>query len=73
MNGVTGTVREWNDLEGWGVVDSAATPGGCWTFFSAIDGAGFRVLAAGAAVVLEWEQVTDQDDYKFRATRVTPT
>lgn len=25
---VTATVRDWNDEEGWGVLDSPETPGG---------------------------------------------
>lgn len=28
-----GTVRVWHGEEGWGVIDSADTPGGCWTHF----------------------------------------
>jgi len=31
----TGTVREWAE-EGWGVVDSAETPGGCWVHWSVV-------------------------------------
>lgn len=68
----TGTVRDWNDLEGWGVIDSVSTPGGCWAHFSAVDGTGFRTLTVGDTVVFEWEQVTDQDGYRYRATQVTP-
>jgi len=65
-----GTVREWNDEEGWGVIDSDQTPGGCWAHYSTIVGEGFRTVAVGATVVLDWEQVTDQDGYHYRATRV---
>jgi cold shock CspA family protein len=65
-----GTVQMWNDEEGWGVIDSAQTPGGCWAFYSDIVGEGFRTLAVGATVTLDWEQVTDQDGYRYRATRV---
>ena len=32
----SGTVRVWHAEEGWGVIDSAETPGGCWTHFSAV-------------------------------------
>lgn len=70
MEQTTGTVREWRAEEGWGVVDSADTPGGCWVHFSAVDGSGFRALIVGSNVDLGWEAVTDQDGYKFRATRV---
>jgi CspA family cold shock protein len=27
---ITAFVREWHDDEGWGVLDSTETPGGCW-------------------------------------------
>lgn len=65
-----GTVREWNDEQGWGVIDSDRTPGGCWAHYSTIVGEGFRTVAVGATVVLDWEQVADQDGYRYRATRV---
>ena len=29
-----GTVRVWHRDEGWGVIDSPETPGGCWAHFS---------------------------------------
>lgn len=70
MEKTTGTVREWHAEEGWGVLDSPYTPGGCWVHFSAIDGSGFRALTIGSKVDLGWEPVTDQDGYRFRATRV---
>ncbi|WP_257016974.1 MULTISPECIES: cold-shock protein [unclassified Rhodococcus (in: high G+C Gram-positive bacteria)] len=66
----TGTVQTWNAEEGWGVIDSAQTPDGCWAFYSSIVGEGFRTLTVGATVSLEWEQVIDQDGYRYRATRV---
>ena len=65
-----GTVRAWNDDEGWGVIDSDRTPGGCWAHYSAIVGEGFRTVTVGATVALDWEQVTDQDGYRYRATRI---
>lgn len=30
----SGVVREWRESEGWGVIDCAATPGGCWAHAS---------------------------------------
>lgn len=68
---VSGVVRFWRDHEGWGVVDSASTPGGCWAGFSAVAMAGYRKLDAGQRVELEYER-GDQDGYSFRATRVWP-
>jgi CspA family cold shock protein len=66
------TVREWDDEEGWGVLDSPETPGGCFAHFNDIEGLkGFRSLAAGQRVELEWEAPGfKQDGYDFRAVRV---
>ncbi|MET0448800.1 MAG: cold shock domain-containing protein [Aeromicrobium sp.] len=65
----TGIVRLWVDDEGWGVVDSPATPGGCWAHFSAVAVAGYRDLQAGDQVEFEYERV-DQDGFDFRTVRV---
>ncbi len=65
----TGTVREWHDDEGWGVVDGPGVPGGCWVSFSAIAGEGFRRLRAGDHVRFVAEEGW-QDGFAFRATRV---
>ncbi|WP_128802461.1 MULTISPECIES: cold shock domain-containing protein [unclassified Streptomyces] len=62
-------VREWDDDEGWGVLDSRETPGGCWTHFSVVEEPGFRSLTAGQKVALEWES-GEQDGFQYRATRV---
>lgn len=67
-----GTVRIWHDAEGWGVIDSADTPGGCWTHFSVVAVAGYRSLPAGGRMHLEWEPVVDQDGYRYRARRAWP-
>ncbi|WP_329248878.1 cold shock domain-containing protein [Actinoallomurus sp. NBC_01490] len=64
-------VREWRSEEGWGVLDSAETPGGCWAHFSNIAASGYRELNAGQRVHLEWES-PGQDGYDFRAIRVVP-
>jgi cold shock protein len=66
-----GAVREWHDDEGWGVIDSAETPGGCWAHVSAVAVTGYRALAAGQAVRLDWES-PGQDGWPFRAVRVWP-
>jgi cold shock protein len=67
----TATVREWRDADGWGVLDSPDTPGGCWAHFSNLDMPGYRALDAGQVVRLEWE-APGQDGYGYRATRVVP-
>ncbi|MBC8093874.1 MAG: cold shock domain-containing protein [Pseudonocardia sp.] len=68
---IEGTVRIWHEQEGWGVIDSAETPGGCWAHHSDIDVAGYRGLRAGQLVELRWE-APGQDGYDFRATWVRP-
>lgn len=68
---VTAVVREWDEAEGWGVLDAPETPGGCWTHWSSIAVDGFRSLAPGQDVELEWERA-DQDGYSYRALRAWP-
>lgn len=67
-----GKVRQWLSEEGWGVIDSRETPGGCWAHFSSVARAGYRALASGQSVALEWEAVADQDGFSYRAVRVWP-
>jgi CspA family cold shock protein len=64
-------VREWNEDEGFGVIDSLDTPGGCWAHFSSIVMAEYRVLAAGDPVAFTCEEGR-QDDYDYRAILVWP-
>jgi CspA family cold shock protein len=66
---IEATVRDWHDVDGWGVLDSAETPGGCWVHYSDIDADGFRSLSEVETVLLEYEQA-EQDGYHFRAVRV---
>ena len=66
-----GTVRTWTDDDGWGVVDSPETPGGCWAHFSSVLVRGYRRLHTGQRVHLEWEPVR-QDGYSYRAVRTWP-
>ncbi len=67
----SGTVREWHDDEGWGVVDSPDVPGGCWVHFGAVAVAGYATLEPGQDVMLEWEAAV-QDGYRARALRAWP-
>ena len=82
-----GTVQTWHGAEGWGVIDSPDIPGGCWTSFSHIwaselqkaspgesltTSGGPRELVAGETVDFDWESVTDQDGYTFRAVDPRP-
>lgn len=66
-----GVVRLWSDEEGWGVIDSPATPGGCWTHFSSVRVAGLGVLSAGQEVDFEVE-AAEQDGFHYRATAAWP-
>ena len=66
-----GKVRVWHAEEGWGVLDSAATPGGCWAHFSAVLVPGYRALDTGGAVEFTFE-AAEQDGYAFRAVEVWP-
>ena len=66
-----GTVRFWLDNDGYGVIDSPDTPGGCWAHFSAVKAAGYKTLAPGQQVGLEWEPAA-QDGYAYRAVRTWP-
>lgn len=68
---VQAVVRLWHDVKGWGVLDCAETPGGCWAHFSHLEMPGYRSLRPGQVVSLTWEQVR-QDGYRFRAVRVVP-
>lgn len=66
----TGRVRFWKEEEGWGVIDCSETPGGCWAHFSVVAVEGYRALAAGQRVVLEW--AAHQDGFSYRAVRTWP-
>ncbi|WP_378735968.1 hypothetical protein [Nocardia brasiliensis] len=66
----TGTVREWHAEEGWGVIDAASVPGGCWAWFAALK-TERRHLVAGEQVEFEWEPA-EQDGFEFRALRLWP-
>lgn len=65
----TGIVREWNDDQGLGIIDSEDTPGGCWVHFSNIVTDGFRTFAPGDHVAFTHEAVP-QDGFHYRAISV---
>lgn len=74
-----GVVREFHGEEGWGVLDAPAMPGGCWVFYSEIEGTGFRMLYAGQEVEIEYEDLVAmygpgamQGGFRYRATSVKP-
>jgi len=67
-----GTVREWDDDQGMGVIDSADTPGGCWVHFSHIVTDGLGTLTPGEHVTFTSE-ARPQDTFGYRAILVWPT
>jgi cold shock protein len=62
-------VRTYHPDEGWGILDGADVPGGCWVHFSAIMMDGFRKLTAGQRVSFLAE-VAAQDGLAYRAVKV---
>ena len=82
----TGVIAMWGD-EGWGVVESPDTPGGCWVHVGHlwaitlpptrrnesvhISRTGVPDPIAGETVDFEWERVR-QDGYDYRAVSVRP-
>ncbi len=68
---VPAVVRNWFPDQGWGVVDSPHTPGGCWVHFSCIQSTGLRELVPGETVGLEFEHA-DQHGFPYRAVTARP-
>ena len=66
-----GKVRVWHAQEGWGVIDSVDTPGGCWAHYSAVLVPGYQGLDTGEAVMFTFEAV-EQDGFPFRVAEVWP-
>ena len=71
VHDVRGVILEWLPGEGWGVIDTPETPGGCWAHFSAVQMSGYRELRSGQHVRVHWERAL-QDGYSFRAVSVIP-
>ena len=66
-----GTVREWHDEAGWGVIASPATPRGCFAHQSSVRIPGYRTLAVGTEVFFECDPAR-QEGYDFVASAVWP-
>jgi CspA family cold shock protein len=64
-----GTVRTFDPDTGWGVVDAADTPGGCWVHYSVLMSSGFRRLTPGQNVSFRAEAAR-LDGFAFRATKI---
>lgn len=67
----TGQIRSWDAEEGWGVIDSPETPGGCWLHFSAWLTEKDREPPPGTPVEFVYE-AGRQDGYDFRALQAWP-
>ncbi|MFK3983827.1 cold shock domain-containing protein [Micromonospora sp. NPDC050397] len=65
----SGVVRVYHADQGWGVIDGADVPGGCWVHFSAIAVDGYRSLAPGQRVSFRSEAAV-QDGFAYRAVKV---
>lgn len=75
-----GTVREWHEDDGWGVIVSPELDSPVWAHFSHVDPAsrgvepvgGFRLLHPGDVVCFTAERA-EQDGYHWRAIWVKAT
>jgi CspA family cold shock protein len=69
---VRGSVKEWNQDLGWGVLVSPDVPGEVWAHFIHIEAEEtFRSLDAEAAVEFDFiAPPGGQDGFEYRATRV---
>jgi CspA family cold shock protein len=65
-----GVIREWRHDDGWGVIDSDETPGGCWVHFTHLRMAGWRAAEPGQGVTFTFEP-GPQDGFDYRAVDVT--
>ncbi|MFC9763402.1 hypothetical protein [Rhodococcus jostii] len=71
MSPSIGTMRTWNHDEGWGVIDSSETPGGCWIHATTPSTKTRTGLDPGRQVYFEWERLPGkgvQDGFDFVAT-----
>jgi CspA family cold shock protein len=68
---IEGVVREWSDEDGFGILDSEQTPGGCWAHYSAINMDGYKRLRPGQRVRFTFTK-RDQDGWPYAADVITP-
>lgn len=66
-----GSVRFWYANDGWGVIDSNVTPGGCFAHCSALQVERNPVLESHQKVRFTWHRFR-QDGYDFVADEVFP-
>jgi cold shock protein len=68
---VTGTVQDWDAVEGWGVLVSPEVDGTVFAHFSVIDAPGYRELHAGQPVSFTYT-TPGQDGCDHSAQYVLP-
>ena len=68
VGSISGVVQSWNNEQGWGVIESPETPGGCWCHFSHLAMDGYRALEPGTLVEFLFEP-GEQDGYHFRVVQ----
>ncbi|AUM20257.1 cold shock domain-containing protein [Rhodococcus ruber] len=68
-----GVVRVWHREDGWGVLECAQTPVGCWVHSSEVDVPGFRALDPGDQVDFEWQRSSGPvEGFAFVASQARP-
>ncbi|MGV8871552.1 MAG: hypothetical protein ACOH2Q_03415, partial [Rhodococcus sp. (in: high G+C Gram-positive bacteria)] len=66
-----GNVRRYSTKEGWGIIDSPDTPGGCLIQSPAVIGDP-ETLTAGRSVEFEWRLLdNEENDFRYYATSVS--
>ena len=67
-----GAAKWWRDDKGYGAIACAATaPWDIWCHFSALEMPGFKTLAPGERVWVEYYR-TDRQSFRYVAKRVRP-
>jgi len=66
-----GVVRDFDDAEGVGVIESSATPDGCWVHYSMIERSGRKTLEVGQRVSFTFESC-NQDGFATRVVCLRP-
>lgn len=66
-----GVVTRWSDEDGWGVIDSVATPGGCFAHYAQLNMLGYHTVAVGSKVTFGAIPMAIEGLH-WQATSVTP-
>ncbi|KZL30472.1 MULTISPECIES: hypothetical protein [Rhodococcus] len=75
MSKVTGSVRVWYAEQGWGVFDSAETPGGCWADANEVMPMEQPLdLYPGSPVRFDWTDISPSlvEGFRYRAHSFYP-